>query len=92
MTRSVPHIRVVVVVRRVVVRDCLTAVSFHRLVESFAVEEVEATATLLVVSVVELRELPEAVDLAGVVLEENVLPVHIDDEVHIPPFGKVLLG
>jgi len=92
MTRSVSHIRIVVVVRRVVVGDGFAAISFHGFKQRFAVEYIETTPSVLVVGMVKLRQLAKAVDLAGVVGDGNVLPIHLDDEVHSPPFGKVLLG
>jgi len=87
-----PDVSVIVIVGRVVVDDGLTTVPFHDFHERPTVEHIELATVVVEVGMVELREIPEPVDLAGVVGDGNVLPIHLDDEVHSPPFGKVLPG
>lgn len=92
MVCRTPDVGIIVIVGRVVVDDGLTTVPFHDFHECPGVEHVELATVVVEVGMVKLRQLAKAVDLAGVVGDGNVLPIHLDDEVHIPPFCKVLLG
>ena len=87
-----PDVSVIVIIGRVVVDDGLTTVPFHDVHERMGVEHIELAFVIIEVGMVKLRKIPEPVDLAGVVGDGNVLPIHLDDEVHSSPLCKVLFG